>query len=366
MDTRRISFTALLCCFPLAGITGQRTNLMTPAPPLAHCGEIESPPFANSTDAGSRICPTAIAREYSHHNKGIGFEILDSESQACFVPDQAYRVLDEIVDSVRGSVKYDATLSKPAAELEQARAISARISHELTSHGFALYIPTDTLGDALVERNQKGKPERHVFDCDTGSFIFMTVAESLGAHTALVDITLPSGNGHNYVQWLLDRKGTAMNWDTNQQGECRTPDNLPAYEGNPMTPKQSQGYAISLRAPLWAAKGSFNNALNDLRDSKRLYPEAPGGYNNFAWMVATKPVPDRQKLIPEAMSDAQKAVSLGRDGNRLDTLACVYALQGDFDRAIATEEEAMRLGGSTEFELRLSHFNSKQDCTGDK
>jgi hypothetical protein len=29
----------------------------------------------------------------------------------------------------------------------------------------------------------------------------VTVTENLGAATSLDDITLPSGNGHNYVQW---------------------------------------------------------------------------------------------------------------------------------------------------------------------
>src|SRR5271170_3108028 len=94
-----------LCLFPIAAFSGQQTNLLTMTPPLPHCGEIESPPFARSGDTGPRVCPPVTTRKYVHHNKGLGFDILDSESEACFVPDQAYRTLDEIIDAAKSAVK---------------------------------------------------------------------------------------------------------------------------------------------------------------------------------------------------------------------------------------------------------------------
>jgi hypothetical protein len=150
------------------------------------------------------------AKIFAHH-KGLGFDILDSESEACFVPDQEYQLLDQLIDAVEQQVHFDPHLTDPEQRVNQARTIGEVISHELTRRGFALYIPTDTLNDALINRHLSTESEQYVFDCDTGSLIFMTIAQNLGASTFLVDITLPSGKGHNYVQWQLDAQGTSMN-----------------------------------------------------------------------------------------------------------------------------------------------------------
>jgi len=162
-----------------SAIGGQQTNLLTLTPPLPHCGEIESPPFADSADAGARVCPPKSTRNYSRHHKGLGFNILDSESEACFVPDQEYQLLDQLIDTVEQQVHYDPHLTDPEQRANQARTIGEAISRELTRRGFALYIPTDTLSDALINRHPSAEPERYVFDCDTGSLIFMTRAGHL-------------------------------------------------------------------------------------------------------------------------------------------------------------------------------------------
>jgi hypothetical protein len=290
---------------------------------------------------------------------------LNQESEACFVPDQEYRLLDNIVDTVSQSVHYDPKISDPQAQFDQARTISRRISQELTRRGFALFIPTETLGDALIDRNQPTEVERHVFDCDTGSFIFLTVTQNLGASTSLVDITLPSGNGHNYVQWRLNSQGTTMNWDTNQQGECITPPGLPNYQGKPMTDEQTRGYAISLRASLWSVHGVYDRAAQDYRTAMQQYPQAPGSYNNYAWMIASKDFPDRKKQVPEALKAAQRAVAIDKSPNYLDTLACVYALTGQFDNAVRTETESVSNSSDPAFKANLDKFTAHIDCTGE-
>jgi hypothetical protein len=55
--------------------------------------------------------------------------------------------------------------------------------------------------------------------------------------------------------------------------------------------------------------------------------------------------------------------------NYLDTLACVYALMGNFPQAIKTQSEAVaEAQGNREFQERLSLFTLKppKDCTGAK
>jgi hypothetical protein len=82
------------------------------------------------------------------------------------VPDQAHQLLDDLIDTVRSRVAYDLRTPTPVA---QARAISRVVSSVMREKGFALYIDTQTLSDALVDRNQAGKPPRRIFDCDTGT-----------------------------------------------------------------------------------------------------------------------------------------------------------------------------------------------------
>jgi hypothetical protein len=56
------------------------------------CGSGDSGPDAPRSDGTNRPCDPHGQRHYVSRYKGIGFEILDSESQACFVPDQEYRL----------------------------------------------------------------------------------------------------------------------------------------------------------------------------------------------------------------------------------------------------------------------------------
>jgi len=338
-----------------------------PAPvrPLADCGSLYEAPFGSKSDAGPRYCPPSTARTYKRQYSGIGYEILDSESEACFVPDEIYSDLDQIVEKAKHDIIFNADLTQPDARLQQARTISAAIGRLLVDRGFALYIPTDNLGDALVRRNLQSERERHVFDCDTSSFIYLTVAENTSLPLSLVEIKLPSCAGHNYIRWNLG--GTLMDWDTNGRAECKTPSNLPTFQGKAMTRAQTLGYARALRAELWKTQKAWDKALADFRFTTTSYPESPLGWNNLAWLVATRPVSDRMKVAVEAKAAALRAVSISRTANFLDTLACTFALIGDFGQAEQTERDALTLEPTnSEFEGRLKLFKGPQphDCTG--
>jgi tetratricopeptide (TPR) repeat protein len=327
-------------------------------------------PFAAPGDSGRRQCGVKEPRTYRPKYKGIGFQVLDSESEACFVPDQQYKLLDELVNSVVTKVKYNPNLVDRDARIEQAKNISKAISDTLKANGFALFIPTESLGDALISRNRPGEPERHIFDCDTGSLIFLTIAENLGAPVSLVDITLPSDAGHNYVRWYIDDK-TSLDWDMNGQAECSTPADLPNYEGRSMSRDETLGYALGLRASIWETLGKYDSAISDYREPMKLYPQDPVYYNNFAWIVATRQLSDRKQLQKAALTASEHATTVNRTANYLDTLACVYALTGDFKKAITLESEAVKTArGKDEaaFRQRLAGFMEPKprDCTGAK
>lgn len=328
------------------------------------CGAGNSGPRASKSDGRDRECGPAGKRNYVHRHKGIGFEILDSESEACFVPDQEYRLLDELIDEVLSQTKYDsAPASKPP--IGQARQVSQAISDVLTKRGFALYIDTETLSDALISRNATGEPERHIFDCDTGSLVFLTVAENIGASVALVEIPLQhSAFHHNYVRWLINDT-TLLEWDMNMRSECVTPSGLSGDDGKSMTRDQTRGYALSLRAKLWERQARYDRAISDYHASMLQY-QGSSVYNNVAWLIATREVPHRKQLQQEALSAAQRAVSMWPTANYKDTLACVYALQGDFAKAVKYETEAIAETPGSPYEHRLRMFESdRKDCTGE-
>lgn len=332
---------------------------------IPQCGSIYAKPSGNRSDAWARKCQPPVARTYIPKYSGIGYEILNIDSEACFVPDELYRMLDEIVAEALKKISYSQSLASKSEKVEQARRVSKQISEILTLRNFGLYMPTDTLSDALTLRNKPEEPERHIADCDTISFIYLTIAENLNLPLSLVEINLPNGSGHNYVRWQIE-DGLILDWDTNGRSECAAPEKLQAFQGKSMKRAQVMGYVYAIRAAVKAGHADFPGAVVDYQTSIRLYPESPFASNNLAWMLATKNFEGRDKLAVEALAQAGRAVSIERRANYLDTLACAYALNRDFENAIRHEKDALALDPKAEYMQRLKRFmdQEKQDCTG--
>ncbi len=349
-----------LICSPLIAFGGVRERSL----PL--CGSIISGPIADPSDGGRRVCPVPGSRSYQRRNGGIGFEILDLEFVVCFVPDELYRLLDDIIDDVASRLPNMRRQTNSHPKIGEALAVSKATGDVLQSRGFALYIPTVTLGDALVPRNMPGEEPRHVFDCDTGSIILLTVAHKMALAASLVEITLPSGTGHNYVRWKIDEK-EVVDWDTNGRAQCATPTGLPSFQGKSMSKDEIISYVLNLRAFQWKRRGMIDRALQDYREAIRKHPAHPEPLNNFAWLVASSDFPERNSYKIEAMDAAQKATLIQRSPSYLDTLACMHAFSGDYIQAAKYEKEASDGEPSNKvFADRLQKFRSAtpQDCTG--
>ena len=328
----------------------------TAAPRMRHPSQMRATPVRG----------VASPRNYTPKHQGIGFEALNLESEACFVPDSSFELLDAIVSEVIRRLPSTNTSATPDTHADRVLAISKTTGDVLAEKGFGLYIPTDTLGDALTKRNKPGEPPRHIFDCDTGALILLTVADSMSVAASMVEITLSSGNGHNYVRWPIDT-GVAIDWDTNGRGACATPKNLPAPQGESMSRDQTMAYLLTVRAQVFERGKSFARASEDYRKGIKLFPERAGGYNNFAWMIATKEFQERSAMKQEGLEAAEHAVSINRTPNYLDTLACSYAFAGDFVKAAKYEDEASKKEpGNKVFQSRFEQFNasSPKDCTG--
>ncbi len=296
---------------------------------------------------------------------------MNYESKACFVPDQSFQLLDTIVSKVVERIR----AASPSNPEEKTLLISRTTSDVLTEMGFALWIPTNTLSDALSLRRTATDPDRYMFDCDTGSMILLTVADALGMEAALVESTIPGRDPkeyvqHNFVRWPIGGE-RFVDWDMNARAVCTAPTagQLP-YQGKALSKVQFWAYETSLRGQVWEKSGFYTEAVNDDLQAMKAFPERPGAYNAFAWVVATKVFPKRNSYSDDALAAALKAVTMREDSGFLDTLACVYAYRGDFAEAAATEKTALTLSPKkteNDFKRRLGKFTSAvpQDCTGE-
>jgi tetratricopeptide (TPR) repeat protein len=249
---------------------------------------------------------------------------------------------------------------------ERARAhmLGTAIAALLKRSGFELFIPTQTFSDALHPHDvEHGR--RYPFDCDTGAFIYMSIAEHFEMPARLVEIRLSADTSHNYVRWTFS-DGGVLDWDANGQTECKTPADHPEYLGTAMTTDETLGYVYTLRGLDLREKGRVQAAVEDYRRSAKLRPLHPGPLNNLAWAIATAPSLQTDILKIEALTAALKAVSIERDPNYLDTLACVHAVMGDFNEAVKIESEAFESGRSEDFRRRIEDFRHKKTCLGAK
>ncbi|MGA8135384.1 MAG: hypothetical protein WCA48_14730 [Pseudomonas gingeri] len=339
---------------------------LSPSAQLPVCGDehLYAQPIASPGPAvAPRQCPEPVARSYSPRYRGLGYDVLMIESAACFVPDDSFRLLDSLIDQARGSLA--SRLPADADWQKQATRTFTTLGATLLANGFELYVPTDTLGDALVSR---ALPEggRHIADCDTSAFLYLSVAESLSLPMHMVEIRLPGGESHNYLRWTSGH-GHSMDWDTNGRAQCRTPEKLPAWQGRTLSRDEVLGYATLLRGEFWQKKGVLEKALADYRSGTRLYPHSPKGQNNLAWLIASTEIFKGAAFQAEALTAAQRAMALQPDANTLDTLACVRARSGDFAGAIAAEKQTLALKPKDkDFTARMAGFRQipARDCVG--
>ncbi|RKX59622.1 MAG: hypothetical protein DRP37_06315 [Thermodesulfobacteriota bacterium] len=92
---------------------------------------------------------------------------------------------------------------------------------------------------------------------------------------------------------------------------------------------------------IFAQKKEYANAVNAYKQALDLAPENPDILNNIAWIYATSDDPEFQKP-KEALMLASMAANLKPAGYILDTLAESFFINGYVEKAIATEEEALK------------------------
>jgi hypothetical protein len=347
------------------------------SPPL--CGRV--PSMYLTCSAPQRFCGGALGSNqavtnYTPKHKGIAFEALDIESEACLVPASAYQLLDDIIDAVLAKAASLPKTQDHNSKIRYVLAVSRILGEVLVDKGFKL-CNVDTLGDALETSGPANQSSTHYADCDTGSLILLTVAENLGLSAALVEILLPSGAGHNFVRWNIG-DGSYVDWDTNGRTQCSAPNESVSFRGKAMTREQIKSYLLSMRANYgWSKTSAYRSyseihelELKDDRDAISLFPEHPTAYNNFVWTVATESFAHRAAYKDEALRYAEKLLTIDRRPTTLDTAACMYALTGDFGKAVTYASEAFVSANKSDsnrddYRQHLINFTASppSDCT---
>lgn len=362
-----MNVSAMLALALMAHPTWAATLTANPAPRgMPECGSpsMYAPPFAKRGPAVQpRTCPPPSPRTYKPKFQTIGHEILIEESQACFVPDSAFELLDSLIE--KGAGKYKPFPTGDGNWEASAIPFFKTMGEVLLEAHFQLYIPTDTLGDALTNRPLQSGGQR-IADCDTASLLYISTAEVLGLPVSMVEIKLPSDSGHNYLRWSASA-GQSMDWDTNGRAQCMTPPGRPAWQGRTMSRTEVLGYARGLRGLLQQKKGRNQEAAADYRAAAKMYPQSPWALNNLAWLIATRAEFDKPAEADGAVDNALRAVSIERDANNLDTLACAHARKGDFVSALAVARDVVSLAPNEEaFQQRLKKFEASPptNCVG--
>ena len=102
---------------------------------------------------------------------------------------------------------------------------------------------------------------------------------------------------------------------------------------------------------IFAQKKDYAKAIKAYKHALDLAPDNPDILNNIAWTYATADDPEFQKP-KEALIFASRAASLKPTGYILDTLAESLFINGYVEKAIATEEEAMKKDPSKTYYYR--------------
>jgi len=313
------------------------------------------------------ICFSQVAKSEGGESKfsyvetdNIGHIILDIESNIPgrhLVKNQLNTLLELAVEEVDKS-----GVRQISDEKKRAVATFEAIARAIRTNGFQhkIGIYPHSLTEVLSSTSK-------LFDCDTGSFIFLSVAEKLNLPVSMVEVEVPSYSpsrefgDHNFVRWTL-KDGNTVDWDPNDENQ-RHGDAQSSLYGFAWTKEQLIGYVFFARGLDWEKQGYFKKALDDYEQSIRLFPTWPKAKNNVAWLFASRSELQHLGREKEALTLAKEVVALHPTANNKDTLACAYALNGDFENAIEVQKSVVAANPhAPSFADNLRKMQSRKNC----
>jgi len=305
------------------------------------------------------ICDVPIAASenggYIRKWNTRGHRILDLESIVAPVSDDCYRLLDQLIGDSIAEIKYDSTINDPDKQIEQALKVFSAIASVFDKHGFRLHVPTHALSDAFTPHQDSDGTTFYEYDCDTSSFIYLSIAEMLNFPLYFIEVPNPGlGMNHNFVRWDPGT-GIYIDWDTNgkYQRPSANPDGI--YASN-YDERRLNAYLLYCQGLSWKKAGKTPFEIQAYREAILVDPSSPHSMNNMAWLYVS--LKEAQSLISgkEALEMALAAVKIDRDPNLLDTLACVHAELGDFPMAVFLQKEVVEISSNSDFSAHLNGF----------
>jgi hypothetical protein len=316
----------------------------------------------------------AIPAPYAPRYLTIGHRLLDDELGAGAVTPAMYSILDSLIDEGLATLK---PLSDGLSEAQgQAFAIEAMTAIDclLLRHGFvypghgAVALLSDGLEPILYEdpddlrelhdqehniRRQRfiearGKGPFYVADCDIAAYLYLAIAEVMKYPVRLVEIPR-----HNFVRWELGA-GQFVDFETMDGAVTSDPNYIAnwqidiGYAGRggileSMSTQQVLAYHDVTVAISWSWRGDVAKMIDTYERSIATDHSHTLALNNLAWFYAAAPKAEWRDGA-KAMRYALQAVEMVADGDNLDTLACAYAQEGAFEKAIETEKAAIEAG----------------------
>lgn len=290
----------------------------------------------------------------------IGHSILDLESA---VPGRSnVKVdLDRIIrnavrDIERSGVDYIADERMRAAATFNVMARSIR------NEGYSFSIGTypHSFTEMLSSKSR-------FFDCDTGSFLFLSIADELNLPVSIVEVENPDYSparefgDHSFVRWTLP-DGSTVDWDPNSESQ-RSGDEQSHLYGFAWSEEQLIGYVFFLRGLDWEKLGKFEKAVSDYEQSIERFPAWTKAKNNMAWLLASRSELQHLGRQEEALALAKEVVAANPVANNRDTLACTYALIGDFESAIKIQKTVVASNpDAPSFSDNLGKMLSGENC----
>jgi tetratricopeptide (TPR) repeat protein len=106
-------------------------------------------------------------------------------------------------------------------------------------------------------------------------------------------------------------------------------------------PRSERADVHALRANAQTKQAEFDLALADYNEAISIEPSSALYFNARAWILATAP-DDNVRHGPQAIADALAANELVPSNPKiLDTLAAAYAENGEFEKAVDTQQSAI-------------------------
>ncbi|WP_025663940.1 transglutaminase family protein [Aquimarina megaterium] len=274
-----------------------------------------------------------------------------------------YKLLDDIIDSAKSKLD-PIILDSLTDDREKAITILQSINRTLKGFNFNLYIHTYTLTEMLTKKKM---------DCDTGSMLYIMVAQELNLPIYMVEVP-----NHSFIRYYYS-DAEYLNWDTNvalgysispiysdtqyMHGESVTNSSVFTIEEavknkylQSMSLDDDEAYFYSLVLSLTDLKARETRKV--LEKSLELRPFSHLSRNNLAWfLLTTKEYANVKNDNIIALKLATEAVSMFEDNKAYnDTMGCACASNGDFTKAIMYEKK----GGNDK--KQLDGYKNNQTC----